>query len=769
MRQYLLHALLSLTAIFFSCQTLAEEFVIKDIQVQGLERISSGAVFSQMPVDIGDQFDTTQSSELIRSLYKSGFFDDIALGREGDVLIVKVKERPAIADITFEGNKDIPTDKLKEALKEADIAKGRVFDRSVLEDLERELRQQYFSRGKYNLKIDTEVKELEDNRVDIDINISEGVVTKIKRVNLIGNHQFSDEKLMGDFGSGIPSWWALLSSKDEYSKQKLAGDLEILRSFYLDRGYVNFNIDSTQVTITPDKKDIYVTINITEGEKFTVSDVKLSGDLIFSEDEVREELTLEQGETFSRAKIASSVKALKDKLGSKGYAFSEVDVIPKLSQEDNTAALNFEIKPGKRVYVRRINFSGNSKTRDEVLRREMRQMEGGWYSTPKVDRSRVRIQRLPFVESVNLERKRVPGRDDLVDLDVTVNERFAGSFSANVGFSEAQGFVYGLSLNQENAFGSGQRLALELNNSKANNVYSVTFTDPYYTVDGVSRGFTAFYRTTDAEEANVSSYLSDRWGVGMNYGIPLTEYDFIRFNMNYEKTKIEKTDETPIEISQFLNENGDEYDLFLLSSTYSHDTRDRTIFPNEGNLQRLKLEATVPGSDLDYYKASYRSLWFWPMNDTYTFSTMADIAYGDGYGGTTELPFFEKYYAGGIRSVRGYDSNSLGPGSHRDDEGETLTGDPLGGNFRVLANAQLYFPAPFAKDNKSARMSLFFDAGNVFAEADDFEASDLRTSAGVSFEWLTPVGPLVFSLADALNEEPGDDTQSFQFSIGGVF
>ena len=768
MRRCLLRALLSLTAILFSCQTFADGFIIKDIQVQGLERISSGAVFSQMAIDIGDRFDTTQSSDLIRSLYKSGFFDDIALGHDGDVLIVKVKERPAIADISFEGNKDIPTDKLKEALEQADIAKGRVFNRSVLEDLERELRQQYFSRGKYNLKIDTEVKELKDNRVDIDIKISEGVVTKIKRVNIIGNTHFADQELMKDFGSGIPSWWALLSSKDEYSKQKLAGDLEILRSFYLDRGYVNFNIDSTQVTITPDKKDIFVTINITEGEKYSVSDVTFGGNLIYPEKELRKELTLTEGETFSRAKIATSTKALKDKLGAEGYAFSEVDVIPKLGEADNTAALTFQVKPGKRVYVRRINFYGNSKTRDEVLRREMRQMEGGWFSTPKVNRSRVRIQRLPFIESINIERKRVAGRDDLVDLDIRVTERFAGSFSANVGYSEGQGLVFGLSLNQENAFGSGQRLALELNNSKANNTYSISFTDPYYTLDGVSRGFTAFYRTTDAKEANVSAYLADRWGLGMNYGIPLTEYDFIRFNLNYEHTKIKTTDDTPQEIDRFLAENGDDYGMFLLSSSYSHDTRDRTIFPNEGNLQRFRLEATVPGSDLDYYKTSYRSLWFWPINDTYTFSTMADVAYGDGYGGTSELPFFERYYAGGIRSVRGYDSNSLGPLS-TPREGRGTVGDPFGGNFRLLANAQIYFPAPFAKDNKSARMSLFFDAGNVFSDPDDFEASELRTSVGLSFEWLTPVGPLVFSLADPINDKPGDDKQSFQFSIGGVF
>ena len=761
MPNLLLRGLLSLMAIVYSCQGLADEFVITDIQVQGLERISSGAVFSYMPLDIGDRFDTDRSSELIRSIYKSGFFDDITLGRDGDVLIVKVKERPAIADISFEGNKDIETDQLEEALKQADIARGRVFNRSVLENLERELRQQYFSRGKYNLKIDTDVTELADNRVDINIKISEGVVTKIKRVNIIGNQRFSDEELMGDFGSGVPGWWALLSSKDEYSKQKLAGDLEALRSFYLDRGYVNFNIDSTQVTITPDKKDIYVTINITEGEKYSLSDIKFSGDLVFPEEELQKELTLAPDETFSRARISSSTKALKDKLGSEGYAFAEVDVIPQLGDKDNTAALNFQVKPGKRVYVRRINFYGNSKTRDEVLRREMRQMEGGWYSTPKVNRSRVRLQRLPYIESVNLERKRVPGRDDLVDLDVTVSERFAGSFSANVGYSQEQGFVFGLGLNQENAFGSGQRLGLQLNNSKSNTVYSVSFTDPYYTLDGVSRGFTAFYRKTNAEEANVAAYLADRWGLGVNFGVPLTEYDYIRFNLKYESTEITTTSETPQEIHDFIAANGDNYSLFLLSSSYTHDTRDRTIFPNEGNLQRLKLEATAPGSDLDYYKLSYRSLWFWPLNDAYTFSTMADVAYGGNYNDTTELPFFEKYYAGGIRSVRGFRSNSLGP--------LASTEDPFGGDFRVLANAQLYFPAPFAQENKSARMSLFFDAGNVFADPDDFEASELRTSVGLAFEWLTPVGPLTFSFAETLNDEPGDNTQSFQFSIGGVF
>ena len=748
--------------------------VITDIRVDGLERVSKGAVYSNFPLDVGDSFDALSPErvpELVRSLYKSGLFDDIAIGQESTVLVIKVKERPAIADISFEGNKDIETDKLVEALKQAGIAKGQVFNRSVLQEMDRELEQQYFARGKYNVKVDTDVEPLENNRVDIKIMISEGVVTRIKRVNIIGNKDYSDDELMDDFNSGVPAWWAFLSSKDEYSKPKLAGDLEILRSHYLDRGYLNFNIDSTQVTITPDKKDIYVAINIAEGEKYKVSDVQLSGGLILPEKTLMKKVTFETGDIFSRAEISRSSNALKELLGSEGYAFADVNVIPEINEETHEVALNLRVVPGKRVYVRRINFFGNSKTRDEVLRREMRQMEGGWYSSPKVKRSKVRIQRLAFVESVNVERKRVPGRDDQVDLDITVSERFAGSFSANLGLSQTSGLVYGFSLNQDNAFGSGKRVGIQLTRNNASDIYSLSYTNPYYTIDGVSRGFNAFYRTTDAAENNVSSYLADRWGLGVNYGIPLTEFDYIRFNLSHENTKIKTTSATPAEINGvasddngidgFLTLNGDDYGLNLLSSTYTHDTRDRTIFPNAGNYQRLRLEATAPGSDLDYYKVSYKNAYYYPLNDRLTFSLAGDVAYGDAYKKTSDLPFFEKFYAGGIRSVRGYKTNTLGP--------LTSTDRAFGGNFRVLANAQFLFPAPFAVENRSIRMGTFVDAGNVFARYDDFDSTKLRLSYGLSFEWLAPIGPLTFSLAKAFNEEKDDELQDFQFSIGGAF
>ena len=736
-------------------------FIVRDIRVEGLERVSKGALFAHLPIDVGERFTPDLTPRLIQSLYASGFFDDIRIGHDGDVLVIRVKERPAIADITIEGNKDIETEQLQEALKQAGIAKGRVFNRSVLAELKRELRQQYFARGKYNVRIETRVTELEGNRVAIGIDISEGVVTRIRRVNIIGNRAFSDEELMKDFASGRPAWWAFFSRRDEYAKAKLAGDLEKLRAFYLDRGYLNFDIVSTQVTITPDKKDIYITINVHEGEPYTVNEVALRGDMVVPREELQKLLEFKAGETFSRARVIASTQAIKDRLGEDGYAFARVDIVPQLDEAGHRVKVALVVRPGQRVYVRRITFHGNTKTRDEVLRREMRQLEGAWFSTPAVKRSRERIQRLPFIETVNVERRRVPGSPDLVDLDITVTERLAGSFTIGAGYSQAQGFLFNFSLQQDNAFGAGKRLAVDFNNSRVNTVYSLSYTNPYYTIDGVSRGFSAFYRETNAGNFSVADYLADRWGLGVNYGIPLTEYDRFGFNVGYEHTRIRTTDNTPQEIHDYLGANGDEYGLFLLRTGFTHDTRDRTVFATRGNLQRFNLEASVPGSELEYYKASYRNVLLVPLAEWLTLSLRGDVAYGDAYGETSDLPFFEKYYAGGIRSVRGYRANSLGPRSS--------TGDPFGGNFRVLGSAELFFPAPFARDNRSVRMGAFVDAGNVFAQPDDFDSGELRLGAGISFEWLSPVGPLTFSLAQALNDEDGDEPQIFQFSIGGSF
>ncbi len=752
-------------ALMIACGSLlaADAIQIGDIRVVGLERVSKGAVFAHLPVDVGDTLKPgVETARIVRSLYRSGFFEDIKVGFDGDTLVIKVKERPAIADITIEGNKSIDTDTLKEALAKAGIDKGRVFDRSVLDSIERELRQQYFAQGKYNVRIESEVAPLDGNRVDLAIKISEGVVTRIRRVEIIGNEHFSDEELMKNFNSGVPSWWAFLSSKDKYAKQKLEADLEILRAFYMDRGFLNFSIDSTQVTLTPDKKDLYITINVTEGDRYTVRDVEVKGKTAGKADALAKAIEVEEGETFSRAKIADSIRKMKDELGSEGFAFADINVLPRIDEKDDSVELDFIVNPGKRVYVRKIRFFGNSKTRDEVFRREMRQLEGSWYSSTKIKRSRVRIQRLPFVETVNIERKRVPGRDDLVDLEVTVTERLAGSFSAGMGYSQAEGLLINLAFSQENAFGSGKRLSVNFNNSSSNTIYSVSYTNPYYTIDGISRGISAFYRKTDTGKLDVVDYIADRWGLGVSYGIPLTEYDRLRFSLNYENIDIKTSDRTPVEIKDFVAANGTRYDEFTVNATFTHDTRDRTVFASEGNLQRLRLEVAAPGSDLDYYKLNYRNVLLFPFRERYALQLMGDVAYGDAYNQTTDLPFFEKYYAGGIRSVRGYRANSLGPLS-------LSTDDPFGGNFRTLASMEFFFPAPFAKDNRSVRMGAFIDAGNVFEGIDDFDEGELRAAAGLSFEWLSPVGPLVFSLADALNDKDGDHTQQFQFSIGASF
>lgn len=750
-----------MVALLIPAVLFAKGIIVKDIEVRGLERISAGTVFTYLPIDVGDEFDLERAPELLRGLYKSGFFSDIDLGVEGDVLVIKVKERPAIASINFEGNKAIETEQLNEALKGSDISKGRVFDRSVLERLEHELRQQYFARGKYNVKIDTEVEEKENNRVAIDIKISEGVVAKIKKVNVVGNKAFDEDDLMDDFASGKPAWWAFLSSRDEYAKPKLSADLETLSAYYLDKGYLNFNVDSTQVSITPDKKDIYITINIDEGDQYTIEAINLRGDLIFPEKELLALITTTPGEIFSRAKLTDSITALKDKLGEKGYAFADINVIPDIKKDEKKVTLNFVIKPGNRAYVRRIVFHGNTKTRDEVFRREMRQLEGGWYSTPKVKRSKIRIQRLAFVESVDIKTKPVPGMADQVDLDIELTERLAGSFTATAGFSQDQGFLFSLSVNEDNFFGTGKRVGLNFNNSRVNTVYSISYTNPYYTVDGVSRGFSAFFRQTDAGEDNTSDYTADRYGVSMNYGIPLTEFDRLRLNLGFENTAIETNENTPDEILDFIDQNGDEYDEFLINASYTHDTRNRTVFAESGNLQNLSLEAAIPGSDLEYWKVNYRNTLLLPLTKKLTLSMRGDVAWGDQYGDTSTLPFFEKYFAGGIRTVRGYENNSLGPLSSK--------GDAFGGNFRVLANAELLFPPPFATENKSIRFGAFVDAGNVFADVDDFEASGLRLSAGLSMIWLSPVGPLTFSIAEALNDEEGDELQQFQFNIGASF
>ncbi|SEP98892.1 outer membrane protein insertion porin family [Ectothiorhodospira magna] len=736
-------------------------FVVQDIELEGLQRIAAGTVLTYLPVSVGDQLSDEQAPDIIRALFRTGFFSDVTLRRRGDVLVVAVEERPAINDIRISGNRDIKTDQLMDALRQVGMSRGRVFNRTVLERMENELLQQYFARGKYNVQVDVDVQPLPRNRVDVVIEIAEGRVARIQQVRVVGNEAYSERELIRRFDSGVPRWYALFSRRDHYSKQRLAGDLETLRTRYLDSGFINFNVDSTQVTLTPDRRDIYITINIDEGEQYRVSEVNLAGHLIVDPEELQGLLAIAPGDTFSRSLITDSASRITRRLGDEGYAFANVNPIPQLDEDNREVALTFFVDPGQRVYVRRINFTGNSRTRDEVFRREMRQMEGGWYSTSNVDRSRVRLQRLSYVEDVNIQTRRVPGTDDQVDLDITVSERLSGSFMIGAGYSQSQGVLFNTSLSQDNFFGTGNRVSLALNNSRVSTLYSLSFTNPYHTLDGISRGFNVFYRETDAFRADISRYSSNRLGANVTYGIPLTEYNTFRITPGYERVEILTSDNTPDEIFRYLSDNGEQYDLYTLNTSFIHDTRNRTVFAERGNVQRISLEVSMPGSDLEYYKADYRNQLFIPLRPGLTFALSGELAYGAAYGDSSDLPFFEKFFAGGTRSVRGYRDLSLGPRDSRD--------DPFGGNFRVLGGAELIFPPPFMDAAPNVRMSLFLDAGQVFDTYDDFDTQDIRASVGAGMTWLSPVGALTFSLAQALNDKPEDRLQSFQFSIGATF
>ncbi|NNG12700.1 MAG: outer membrane protein assembly factor BamA [Halobacteria archaeon] len=738
-----------------------EPFVVEDVRVEGLQRISAGTVFNYLPVKVGETIDTEGSAAAIRALFKTGFFNDVYLEQDGDILVVHVTERAAISSIEIKGNRDLETDELLDGLKQIGLAEGRVFDRSLLDKVEQELQRQYFSRGKYAVRLDTTVTPLERNRVGILIDISEGRVARIKQINIVGNQYYPDTELLDDFTLSTPTFFSFITKNDQYSKQKLAADLEILRSFYLDRGYLNFNITSTQVSITPDKKDIYITINISEGEQYRISEVTLSGDLVVEPEELFPLVRINPEDVFSRKRVTEAVDRISAKLGDNGYAFANVNTVPELDDEKNEVSLAFFIDPGNRVYVRRVNLEGNVSTRDEVLRREMRQMEAGWFSAEKVERSRERLQRLGYFEDVNVETPTVPGTTDQVDVNYSVTETSSGSITAGLGYSQSSGLLFNASVSQDNFLGSGKRVSFAFNNSDVNTLYSFSYTNPYYTIDGISRGFGMYYRETDADEANLSDYTTDSFGVNVSFGIPITEFERIYLNTEYENIELKPTISSPFEVFDFINQHGDSYDNIKLTGSWTHDTRNKALFADRGGLMRVALETTVPGSGLEYYKLNYRQSQFVPLTRKLTLSLNGELGYGDGFGDFEQLPFFENFFAGGVRSVRGFEDNTLGP---RDSNG-----NPIGGSFRVVGNAELIFPVPFFEDTKSFRMSAFFDIGNVFRDFEDFDAGDLRYSAGLAGLWLSPLGPLSISLGYPINDESGDEIQNFQFTIGTFF
>jgi len=738
------------------------EFTVTDIRIEGLQRISAGTVFNAMPVKIGDIIDSDETPDIIKSLYKTGYFKDIKLEHEKGVLVIFVQERPAIAEIEIKGNKSIETEALLQGLKEIGLAEGRTFNRSVLDKIEQELRRQFFSEGKYAVELTSTVTPLERNRVAINISIIEGETAKIKTINIVGNQAFEEDELLNEFKLGIPGWWNVFADSDQYSRQKLAADMETLRSYYLNRGYINFRIDSTQVSISPDKKDIFITINIQEGDVYTINDIKLAGDFVLPKEDLFPLIHLARGQEFSRKQTVESSDRINKKLADFGYAFANVNSIPEIDEDNKTVGVTFFVDPGKRVYVRRINITGNTRTRDQVLRREMRQMESGWYASEKVKMSRERLQRLGYFEDVTLETPAVPGATDQVDVNVKVNEKSSGAFLAGVGFSQSQGVVFNSSITEKNFFGTGKQVTLAFNNSDVNTNYQLSYLNPYYTIDGVSRGFNLDYRETDFDEFDSADYLTDTLTVGGSLGIPTNEFDRIRLNLDLRDTDFKLGSTASDEIKDFITDNGNSYLDFILSASWRHDSRDKSIFPTRGGVQSVSAQVTIPGSDLSYYKLSYRNKHYFPLSKTFTLALNADIGYGEAYGDTSKLPFFENYFAGGGRSVRGFENNSLGPRDSQD--------DPLGANMKIVGNAELIFPAPIDAFKDTARLGLFFDIGNVFdTDESDPEFDDLRSSVGLSASWLSPVGALTFSYGFPLNEETGDETESFQFNLGSTF
>ena len=739
-----------------------EPFVIKDIRLEGLQRISAGTVFNYLPVKIGDKINNELSSQAIRTLYKTGFFKDVRLEQEGNALVVFVAERPAIADVSITGNSEIPTEQLEDSLKQIGLTRGKVLDRSLLDKIEQELERQYYSLGKYGVKIDTETSPLERNRVKVSINIAEGGDAKVYAINIVGNEIFTDERLLGRTQLGGISFFG---GRKQYSKQLLGADLETIKSFYLDRGYINFNIDSTQVSLTPDKQDVYVTVNITEGEQYKVRNIKLAGDLIVPENELIDMVSLKEGDVFSRKLAVESTKRISDRLSEDGYAFANVNIVPDVDKDTLTVGITLFIDPGKRVYVRRVNVSGNSKTKDEVIRREFRQFEGDWMSSKQVSLSRSRLDRTGYFESVSVETPAVPGTSDQVDINYAVKEQPTGNLSAGVGYSDTQGVLLNLGVTQENFLGTGKRVGVNIDNSQVTKNYSVSYTNPYHTIEGISRGFRVYYRAVDALEANISNFTTDSYGFNLNYGFPLGETTSARISLGFENTELLLADDTlgiSADILEFVEENGNVYDDFPISASYVDDSRNKRLMATSGSLMTLGTQATVPGSDLEYYKLNFRYLHYIPLGKVTTLSLNTSLGYGDGYGDTSRLPPFKNYFAGGVRTVRGYDANSLGP---RD----TVTGDPIGGDRMIIGNVELILPNPLETEegSGSTRVSAFIDFGNVYRNK--VELSELRASTGLSILWLSPVGALTFSYAFPINDQEGDELQAFQFTLGSAF
>jgi outer membrane protein insertion porin family len=891
--------LIFLLLLILSTPAFSRDYDIQDIRVLGLQRMSASVVFSSMQIQANSTINDSQLQQVIRDLYDTGFFERVNVGLDGTTLIVTVQERPVISNIILEGNKVIETDSLLEALKSIGLAEGEVFKQAALNEVAKELNAQYSAQGRYSAEIETQTRRIQQNQIVVGIKVKEGKVAKIKHINVVGNENFSDKQLKDLFDLDTTGTWSWMTGNDKYGKEKLSGDLERLESFYLNRGYLKFAVTSTQVSISPDKETVYVTINIDEGEKYTVSEVDLSGDPVLPEDEIRKLFLVRPESTFSQLLVTLTEETIQRRLGNDGYSNAKVSGIPEINEEDNTVKMNFFIKPGEISYVRRIIFSGNTATADSVLRREMRQLEGAPVSADKIERSKVRLQRLGIFSGVEVETREVPGSTDQVDVEYTVEEQSSASINLSLGYSENNGVTIGAGLQHNNWLGTGNTFGFDVSTSRFEDNFSLNFRNPYYTKDGVSRGISLFYRERDYDEINVSNFATDTAGMRVTFGYPISESGRLNFGLGFENIKVEagtttsqEIQGTPItrngisnafisndfyentilpalgdsstntvaqnidladtnnngftdefdsirsvvdlnalsindtstdygiitdpaalnasEAQGFLDLYGDSFNNFNVSVGWVNSTFNRGLFPTDGLLQRLDLEVSVPGGDLEFFKLTYRGDWYIPITNSTSFRLHGRLGYGDSYGDIEGLPFFENFFAGGIGSVRGFEPSSLGPKAtpadayiaapiylNNTDPTPALADrtyvyvgdgadfrrfnvgtidDSFGGNTLVELGLELVFKLPFV-DSDKMRTTLFVDSGNVFSDncgplqrnCGDLDLNKLSVAAGFGFQWISPVGPMSFSFSTPLVEQPFDQTEEFQFTLGRSF
>ena len=773
----------------------AGDFVVKDMRVEGLQRISEGTVFNYLPINIGDTIDSVRIGEAVRALYGQSLFDDIEMRRDGDTLVVVVKERPSIESFTIDGNKDIKTEDLMESLRGVGLARGRTFDRSVLDNVQMFLREQYYDRGKYGVEIKTDIIDRPNNTVAIKVDVKEGDRAKIRQVNIVGNKSFDEKDIREDFTLDTANWLSWIRQDDRYAKEALEGDLEILRSFYMDRGYADFRIESTQVAISPNKKDIFVTINVREGEVYTISEIKIVGEMVVPEEQLRGFVFAQPESVFNQNLLTRSAEFMQFRLGEEGYANAEIEPVPELDHDAKTAAVTFYVNPQNRVYVRNINFKGVNQVDDEVLRRELRQMEGAYLSNRLMDRSKILLQRLPYIEpGVDYRTSPVPGSPDLVDIDVDLTYRMPGQFSGGVGYSESQKLLLNGSVVHTNFLGTGNRVALELNSGRFQKRYSLSYTDPYRTIDGVRRTISINYRDLTQFTSASSDFSTTSAGATVDYGYPITEFQSLSFGLAYQHAELASSTNSTLQARQWVANNGNpfvedlgnglvftgtEFDTFEAIVGWSYDSLNSSLFPTRGTRQQLFFSMAVPGSDVEYYQARYNFTKYFPLSQRWIISANAELGITEGINGTTATPPYKQFFGGGPQSVRGYKESYLGP---RDSFGR-----PYGGNVLAAGQVELISPLP-EKFASQARASVFYDFGNVFSTGEvgftdklgtpldyspDFK--ELRTSVGIGVQWLAPLGLFRFSYAYPLNEYKGndrfygDEVERFQFSIGQAF